>query len=1816
MRRTWRFSRPRPTRRPLRVEPLEDRVLLASQITVIVGEAGSGDQDANLLADSMILFADPDLGANTLSTGALAMLDGSADVIVEANGPITFNDLGGSLALATAAGQSVTFRTASIGGAAITFASLADVLSTAGAALVFDSGAALTLGGLDATGGDITLTAATDVSAASLNGGNVRVTSASGAITTSGPGAFQAAARLTLSAANGITVNTLAAEAEAINSSSGVISLTQIDLPLPLIVAGNGVVNSATNGLIQIVNIGDMLTVAPGAIVQSADGAIFLAATDLDIGGTIDSGNATTTLANSVDGAFIDLGTDTPGTIGLTDAEIDRVTAIVLRIGSTTTGGLSVTAPITPANTSALALQGGTGNIGDDLGASIVVPQLRLSGVNVRLDNSDNDVDILAGNAVNVLVFSDSDNLTVGSVDGGNGITAAGVVLFAGGPMAFERGLSATNFVQLNAGGVVSQGPGPDAAHMTSSLLLLGPGPYELTNAANNTTALAANIAGSLTYTDADALSVQTVSLVGFGSASGLLTQDAPITVATVNGNLTLAQFVVAGDAAVRLTAGGLPGADRQLIAANTITGLGGVTLRADAIDLTGLVSAGTATVTLLPFEDGTFIELGGADAAGTLGLTDAELDQAQAATLIVGSPTAGVIGVTAPIDPVLTTALTLRSNGSISQTSGSTLTVDTLTVEAAAGVTLNENNSISRVSGIVTDGGAPFDVTTARPALTVGGVTTNDGPIALLLNQAGGLLTVAQPITAGDADVTLLADDMALDAAISAGSATVALASPGADVAIDLGADTPGRLGLTDGELDRVTAGALRVGRSGQAGGIRLSGAITETGSGYTTLTLTTDGALTDNTPTEQADLTVTRLALIAGGGIGGNDDLDLAVTQLAFSNVNGAVDLSNTGSLQVAAVDLLAASNNDGASTTVTSSQALTLASDVATAGATTFTAGALVLLPGVTVATGDNPLTLTADNIDLQTTGSLTSGTARTILAPRTPGAGIDLGGADTATALGLTDSEIDTVTAAILQIGHASSGNIRLTAAVSHGGPVLSLVTGGAVVDATAGEQTDLTTVALAIRAATGVGSGDDLDIATMSLAVQNSTNGAIDVSSPGGLALGAVDGLGGASNAATGGTIRLRAGDALTLPAGIVVQSGSATPGSGGTITLEANAGVASGTDSLSLGAGAQVLTTGSIVLNADPDGDCVGGAVVLGTGAVLGAPGGGPASSVAITTVGDFIVTNPTAQTALTLTVCGNLGDDGDNATFAQAPTITLDVRGGIGTALAPIVIDAATLQATSHGNGLFVRDTAGGLQVATAQTTAGDIDLRAAGPGADLTVQNATTPSGTITLQATGRITGGSISGTSLVVPGASGVGSTATPLVVNVRTLAALAGAEGLFIQNSGVLTIGTLSGVVGLTSGGPTVLTASSLDVASNVESQGAVALTVIEGADANLTVLASARVRAAQGNVQLRAGDGVTVAAGATVQAADGTVILGGGVGDTGDGGGVTLRGAVSGNAIQVEGSAAADVIVINPSSAAGPIVITDAGGVDSFTVTPQTGATIDLDGGDQAGDRLTVEALSLPLRTTPGQIAAVGRQRLAYAGVSQVFVNNAGPIDTFTGPNTADRDQLAGLTADQRFIRVLYLDVLGRAGGQAEIDYWVGQLRAPGATAESVVQAIERSAEARERLVRAWYVKFLGREPAPGEPTYWTNRLLAGESEESVVADILGSTEYFNAHGGTNDVFVRGLYNDLLGRVPSDGEVTYWAGVVAVLGRSGVARAFLTSLEYRGIVTDAYFVALLHRPSSAGERDLFATTPFGLEKLRAIVEASAEFYANG
>ena len=85
-----------------------------------------------------------------------------------------------------------------------------------------------------------------------------------------------------------------------------------------------------------------------------------------------------------------------------------------------------------------------------------------------------------------------------------------------------------------------------------------------------------------------------------------------------------------------------------------TATNGGTITLNADSMDLfSGSINAGSGNVTLEQLTNGTLINLGGADTAGTpatLGLTNAELGLVTAGTLTIGDGSSGTITITAAI--------------------------------------------------------------------------------------------------------------------------------------------------------------------------------------------------------------------------------------------------------------------------------------------------------------------------------------------------------------------------------------------------------------------------------------------------------------------------------------------------------------------------------------------------------------------------------------------------------------------------------------------------------------------------------------------------------------------------------------------------------------------------------------------------------------------------------------------------------------------------------------------------------------------------------------------------------------------------------------------------------------------------------------------------------------------------------------------------------------------------------------------------------------------------------------------------------------
>ncbi|HUY90682.1 MAG TPA: DUF4214 domain-containing protein [Pirellulales bacterium] len=380
----------------------------------------------------------------------------------------------------------------------------------------------------------------------------------------------------------------------------------------------------------------------------------------------------------------------------------------------------------------------------------------------------------------------------------------------------------------------------------------------------------------------------------------GVLVQGAAQVLSTGAGSLSIAGAAGAGSYGIDLIGGsaaaatgagqiGLSADSFNLDATSSLKTAGGdITVGADAMTIQNSIDAGSGIVSLLPKTVNTAIDLGGPNAAGTLGLTNAELAQVTAGILRIGttSGTNSDITFTSPITDVgagwntLSLLIDNPVSSTISQNAGASLTVANLKVFAAAVVNLSDSgNAISQISGVASGSITFVDST----SLTVGSVDPGSGfpglgslfggTVQVTVLGAGGLLTVSNPIDmtqfGNSGDVVLSADDMAINAAITAPNHTVTL-QQGSTTARDIdlgGGATPGDLGISDAELGQITAGSVLVGRSDNPGNIVVTAAVTAH-AGYNDLSLISGGNITVG-----AGVSLTaggNVSLSAGGGIG----------------------------------------------------------------------------------------------------------------------------------------------------------------------------------------------------------------------------------------------------------------------------------------------------------------------------------------------------------------------------------------------------------------------------------------------------------------------------------------------------------------------------------------------------------------------------------------------------------------------------------------------------------------------------------------------------------------------------------------------------------------------------------------------------------------------------------------------------------------------------------------------------------------------------------------------------------------------------------
>lgn len=131
-----------------------------------------------------------------------------------------------------------------------------------------------------------------------------------------------------------------------------------------------------------------------------------------------------------------------------------------------------------------------------------------------------------------------------------------------------------------------------------------------------------------------------------------------------------------------------------------------------------------------------------------------------------------------------------------------------------------------------------------------------------------------------------------------------------------------------------------------------------------------------------------------------------------------------------------------------------------------------------------------------------------------------------------------------------------------------------------------------------------------------------------------------------------------------------------------------------------------------------------------------------------------------------------------------------------------------------------------------------------------------------------------------------------------------------------------------------------------------------------------------------------------------------------------------------------------------------------------------------------------------------------------------------------------------------------------------------------------------------------------------DKAFWADELQRGIQPEWMLVVLINGPEYQNAHV-SNESFVTGLYNDVLGRSPTSEDITFWTNFLnSGLSRSQVSFNFAYSEESYRRTVENVFVQFLHRSPSTDDYanwvPLLQTRTIPVSRMVELLLASSEF----
>ena len=418
------------------------------------------------------------------------------------------------------------------------------------------------------------------------------------------------------------------------------------------------------------------------------------------------------------------------------------------------------------------------------------------------------------------------------------------------------------------------------------------------------------------------------------------------------------------------------------------------ITLTANSLNLTGTVNATTAGNVLIQTL-GAGVNLGnGTDTSANLGLSSVEIGNITANLLTIGNGTTGNIAVTAAISRPANGNLTLVAN-----TTSSCISV-------ASAISLTGSGGLSL---------------TGRNIVVTGNITTQAGDIKLYGNgggsyQAGTFAGVC--ISGSGVNMNTTGGNIVIDGRAASNSTAVGVAVYTANVNVG-GSGCLTIIGLSGNGAGSVSTTSSGIMLS-QSCITTANGPITSIGSSYMT-----GGSGSTGISAISSVISATSTGNINFTGMAVNDSLSTYGVQVSNSivttsngllSVNGTaygtsspigVFLWNSGNLSTSGLGNLVVTGN-----TPNNSTGIGLKFNDSTPK----------------IASNGGLITLTVNSLVL--TGTVNATSAGNVLI-QTLGTGVNLGGSDSSANLGLSQAELNKITANLLTIGNLTTGNIILS-----------------------------------------------------------------------------------------------------------------------------------------------------------------------------------------------------------------------------------------------------------------------------------------------------------------------------------------------------------------------------------------------------------------------------------------------------------------------------------------------------------------------------------------------------------------------------------------------------------------------------------------------------------------------------------------------------------------------------------------------------------------------------------------------------------------